>query len=109
MTKKSRYEYFRSRSKIGKLENKAVERLNKLGHAVESIRDDDEAVSFFCVKCEYFGCAEFPDRKFGGTEEMHGPLFNYECGMVPKPVVDYEAAWDRVADIFGGTDDEYTV
>lgn len=106
--KKNRYEYFRMRSMIGKLEKIAVDKLVSLGHEPEPIRDDDEAVGFFCITCEYFGCAEFPEGK-SGRHDMHGPIFEHRCGAVPQRVVDYDMAWDRAEDIFGGLDAEGTV
>jgi hypothetical protein len=111
MAKKNRYEYFRGRSDIGKLETRGKDAAVSNGHEVEVVRDDDMSVGIHCIVCDEWACAEIVDEKnvVFGKDEMHGTLFEYKCGQHPVYESAGEMAWDRIADIFGGLNEPDTV
>lgn len=81
MAGKDRFQYFRSRTAIGKLENIALAQLYELGHHAQiMIRDDRYATSMGCKDCDTWGCVETDDKK----NPIHGTIFEYRCGMAPK-------------------------
>jgi hypothetical protein len=80
----NRDQYWRSRSRIGRIEAKGLVQAHLLQHKVELIKDDRHATSFYCVDCGIFGCAE---AVYATPASIHGPIFEYECGFAPKPEV----------------------
>lgn len=80
MWKKDRYEYFRSRTEIGKLENEAKVIAGDLGHEYILVRDDRHATSFGCTTCNIWGCVESETT----GEKIHGSIFAYQCGQAPR-------------------------
>lgn len=81
MAGKDRSRYFRSRTKIGKLEGKGMESMYELGHRdYVMIRDDRFATSFGCRTCDTWGCVETEDK----NNPIHGTIFEYHCGQAPK-------------------------
>jgi len=77
---KDRSNYFRARTKIGRIELKAQALCDDLGHEFFMIRDDRSATSFGCSDCNVWGCAEVDGRK----ATFHGTIFEYKCGEAPK-------------------------
>ena len=84
MASKDRTKYFRSRTKIGKLEAIAMETLYEQGHRdYVIIRDDRLATSFGCNTCGTWGCVETEDK----ARPIHGTVFQYRCGASPEQEV----------------------
>lgn len=81
MAGKDRSKYFRSRTKIGKLEAIGMELMYEHGHKdYVIIRDDRLATSFGCKTCETWGCVELENKE----KPVHGTVFEYRCGTAPK-------------------------
>jgi hypothetical protein len=97
MTKKNRYEYFRIRTDIGKLEAMAKGYSESRGHDVFLVRDDRFATSLGCNKCEHWACAEIDE----GVSVVHGDIVEYDCGdiiSVSSGDIDMDIVWA----IYGG-------
>lgn len=76
---KDRSDYFRARTKIGRIELEAQAVCDDLGHEFFMIRDDRLATSFGCSTCNVWGCAEID----GNKSTYHGTIFEYKCGEAP--------------------------
>jgi len=76
---KDRSDYFRARTKIGRIELEAQAVCDDLGHEFFMIRDDRFATSFGCSTCKVWGCAEID----GNKSAYHGTIFEYKCGEAP--------------------------
>lgn len=91
-----RWDYFRAKTMIGKLELEAMLVCDSLGHDYIVIRDDRHASSFGCIDCNIWGCVESGNP----SDPIHGSIFSYRCGEAPKLEVDDDSV-DILGAIYG--------
>lgn len=71
-----RFEYFRRRNRIGKLERAAMSLAFRVGHEPFMIMDSRFSTAIGCNDCAAWGCAEIEDD----MDIVHGDIFFDECG-----------------------------
>lgn len=84
---KSRAEYFRLRTKIGRLEASALVKLIILGHEPKLIKDGRFSTAAGCHNCDAWGCIEIES----GIELCHGGIFDEKCGSIMIEEGTYES------------------
>ena len=77
-TESKRFEYFRMRTQIGKLEASCMALATTLKHEPFLLRYAKSGTSVGCKNCDAWGCAEIED----GMELAHGDVLTSECGTI---------------------------
>ena len=83
----NRDKYFRLRTRIGGLEQAAVNLASRWGHDPKLVPGDRQSTSVGCNNCDAWGCAEIESK----IEIVHGDIFHETCGTT---LFDKEAIYE---------------